>query len=280
MKKLCTVLFCLFVFVSAYGQAPVSYDLPLDLSSNQVVDPVSEAPDVTSATTYSDMTAMIAKLQGQLGEQTDNLSKNKNLLQIYNPFGAQLEKTAYYTDKDKLAVLITAYNTAMKTVKSNLIISQKNIDKINAGIEKINRVINNRMNIEQSQQTFRQWVSFIFAGLLAIIIGCFFFVLFKNNSTQTASILMGESGLQFITLFSLIISIILFGVLNILEGKELAAIISAIAGFILGKYNPTKDNGKQPNPNPDPNPNPAPNPNSNPQNPNPTPNPDTIPPNE
>ena len=87
---------------------------------------------------------------------------------------------------------------------------------------------------------FRQWTSMIYAMLIAIIILSFFFILFKSNSKDLAALLMGESGLQFITLFSLIISIILFGVLNILEGKELAAIISAIAGFILGKYNPDR----------------------------------------
>lgn len=51
---------------------------------------------------------------------------------------------------------------------------------------------------------------------------------------------------EFITLFVLIISIILFGILKILEGRELAAILSGIAGYILGKSRPNKAEKDEP----------------------------------
>jgi hypothetical protein len=38
-----------------------------------------------------------------------------------------------------------------------------------------------------------------------------------------------------VTLFSIIIAIILFGLTGILEGKELSALLGSIAGYILGK---------------------------------------------
>ena len=44
-----------------------------------------------------------------------------------------------------------------------------------------------------------------------------------------------QQGLQFITLFSLVIAIILFGVLKILEAKELSALLGAISGYVLGR---------------------------------------------
>jgi hypothetical protein len=44
-----------------------------------------------------------------------------------------------------------------------------------------------------------------------------------------------ESGTQFVTLFSLLIAIILFGVLKILEGKELAALLGGLSGYVLGR---------------------------------------------
>jgi hypothetical protein len=47
--------------------------------------------------------------------------------------------------------------------------------------------------------------------------------------------LISSSGLQFITVFILIIAIILFGILKVLGGSELAAILSGISGYILGK---------------------------------------------
>ena len=49
------------------------------------------------------------------------------------------------------------------------------------------------------------------------------------------AIFTGESGIQFVTLFSLVIAIILFGVLKILEGKELAALLGGLSGYILGR---------------------------------------------
>lgn len=68
-------------------------------------------------------------------------------------------------------------------------------------------------------------------------------ILYTKGPANASSVLMGEAGLQFITLFSIIIAIVLFGVLNILEGRELSAIISGISGFILGKYNPNRGAG-------------------------------------
>jgi presenilin-like A22 family membrane protease len=44
-----------------------------------------------------------------------------------------------------------------------------------------------------------------------------------------------QSGIQFLTLFSLVIAIILFGITDILEGKELAALLGGLSGYILGR---------------------------------------------
>lgn len=48
-------------------------------------------------------------------------------------------------------------------------------------------------------------------------------------------IFRGQAGIQFITLFSVVIAIILFGILGILEGKELAALLGGLSGYILGR---------------------------------------------
>ena len=49
------------------------------------------------------------------------------------------------------------------------------------------------------------------------------------------AIYSGETGIQFLTLFSVVIAIILFGIINILEGKELAALLGGLSGYILGR---------------------------------------------
>jgi hypothetical protein len=49
--------------------------------------------------------------------------------------------------------------------------------------------------------------------------------------------------LQFITLFSLIIAIILFGLTDVLQGRELAALPGGISGYILGRSARARDTG-------------------------------------
>jgi hypothetical protein len=77
-------------------------------------------------------------------------------------------------------------------------------------------------------------MSFVFAGLVLIVIFGFFAVAFKDENVRK-SIFSSESGIQFITLFSLVIAIILFGIINILEGRELAALLGGLSGYILGR---------------------------------------------
>src|ERR1051326_8876862 len=64
--------------------------------------------------------------------------------------------------------------------------------------------------VSSPDQKFRLWISLTFAGLiLAVIIG-FYYLVNKDEKTRLA-IFAGQEGLQFITLFSLVIAIILFG---------------------------------------------------------------------
>lgn len=84
------------------------------------------------------------------------------------------------------------------------------------------------------EQNFRTNTSWVFAGLIgAVIIG--FFVLAFRDEIMRRAIFSGETGIQFLTLFSVVIAIILFGIINILEGKELAALLGGLSGYILGR---------------------------------------------
>lgn len=239
MKRLIltAVLACL-VLAHAIAQT-ASYSLPYDLSAIRSAPPQAPIAD-PSGKTYSELTGTLAGLQSDLNSQNDALTLYKNLQVKYQNTGYSFANVAFYRNADSLKILKNNYQSAMSLLGANIVTTNKNVAIINADMNRINNVINQRMNNENAQQDFRKWTSFIFAALLAVIIGCFFFVLLRNKSIVTAAALLGENGLQFITLFSIIIAIILFGVLNILEGKELAAIISGIAGFILGKYNPEK----------------------------------------
>ena len=84
------------------------------------------------------------------------------------------------------------------------------------------------------EQKFRTDTSWVFAGLISAVIIGFFVLAFKDEVMRRA-IFSGETGIQFLTLFSVVIAIILFGIINILEGKELAALLGGLSGYILGR---------------------------------------------
>jgi len=90
------------------------------------------------------------------------------------------------------------------------------------------------------QNTFKLTLSAIYAVIVfALIIG--FYVLAYKDKQMRNTIFSQQSGIQFITLFSLVIAIILFGILGILQDKELAALLGGLSGYILGRV--TTDRG-------------------------------------
>jgi hypothetical protein len=97
--------------------------------------------------------------------------------------------------------------------------------------------------IDTPEQGFKKTMSIIFAILIGlVIIG--FFILSWLDETVRRSIFKSETGIQFLTLFSIVIAIILFGITSILQDKELAALLGGLSGYILGR------NGKSSAPSP------------------------------
>ena len=75
----------------------------------------------------------------------------------------------------------------------------------------------------------------IFAGLIGLVIVGFFVLSFKDKLIRRA-IFSGQTGIQFLTLFSIVIAIILFGITSILADKELSALLGGLSGYILGRH--------------------------------------------
>lgn len=84
------------------------------------------------------------------------------------------------------------------------------------------------------EQQYKRDLSIGFTILIGLVILLFFFVVMRDNEVRR-KIFSGQVGIQFLTLFSLVIAIILFGMTGVLEGKELAALLGGISGYILGK---------------------------------------------
>ncbi|MCB0713544.1 MAG: hypothetical protein KDD67_14550 [Ignavibacteriae bacterium] len=163
--------------------------------------------------------------------------------------------------KNDTTILTTTLNSKIATAIENydklIDNSQRiriSITNIETDINRAKSTLDKNLSIELSQQGFKKSLSLVFAGLIGLLITLFFYVIFKSNDKETRDNLLSNNGLQFVTLFVLIIAIILFGILSILEGKELAAIISGIAGYILGKgaadFNKSQGQNRLPTPDP------------------------------
>jgi hypothetical protein len=103
----------------------------------------------------------------------------------------------------------------------------------------VNAELTRRATVELPKQDFKLKMSAVFAGLVGLVI-VGFFVMAGLDEKVRREIFAGQAGIQFVTLFSLVIAIILFGIIDILEGKELAALLGGLSGYILGRATPTK----------------------------------------
>ena len=88
--------------------------------------------------------------------------------------------------------------------------------------------------VQSPDQQFRTYMSISFAILIGLVI-LGFFILAGFDEIMRRAIFSGETGIQFLTLFSLVIAIILFGITSILQDKELSALLGGLSGYILGR---------------------------------------------
>ena len=99
-------------------------------------------------------------------------------------------------------------------------------------------LVDDKINVllipQTAQNEFKLYITVAFSILVGFVIMGFFVVSYKDAEVRK-SIFSSQSGIQFLTLFSLVIAIILFGITNILEGKELSALLGGLSGYILGR---------------------------------------------
>lgn len=115
------------------------------------------------------------------------------------------------------------------------VLLEKSRDNLNKDRDAAEKAIQSIYTVEKGDQEYKTTISLYYAIIIFALILISFFFLFRKSSSDIGNDFLNGNGLQFIALFAIIISTILFGILGILEGKELAAILSGIAGFILGK---------------------------------------------
>lgn len=145
-----------------------------------------------------------------------------------------------------------------KKAKNEAQITEDKVNKHRShvyALQEIQYLVEDAINIllipTTQKNNFKREIAKVFSYLVGLVIIGFFIVALMDQRVRR-SIFSSQSGIQFLTLFSLVIAIILFGITEILEDKELAALLGGISGYILGrvsdsnKEDPTESNPKPP----------------------------------
>ena len=91
--------------------------------------------------------------------------------------------------------------------------------------------------------TYLYWTAKISARILAA--KAFSSAAHQVKEAIAETIFSGEKGIKFVTLFLIVIAIILFGIMGILEGKELSALLGGLSGYILGRASSENEVSKE-----------------------------------
>lgn len=98
----------------------------------------------------------------------------------------------------------------------------------------IDDMVNQLFIASDATNSFKLRMSIAFSALVGVVIVGFFSIAWSNEDIKK-TIFANEAGIQFITVFSIVIAVILFGIIGVLESKELSALLGGLSGYILGK---------------------------------------------
>jgi hypothetical protein len=156
------------------------------------------------------------------------------------------------TAQDKLAQLQKRIDDARSYAATGLSLDEvgKSLEKLQEELKirrrdkaRVETDMSKKIDLEKPKQEFKTTISGYFTILIGfVILG--FFVIAGRDPKVRQEIFSGQAGIQFITLFSLVIAIILFGVTEVLEGKELAALLGGLSGYILGRSTAARTSGQ------------------------------------
>lgn len=157
------------------------------------------------------------------------LEQQNKLLAIHKE---QLAAAEFRQDEATRSV----HNSGNELDKIETEIQQKKEEASSLAAErfKVETQISELLNRDGLKNDFRVQISIAFTVLVGIVILGFYWLAIRKDEIAK-NIFVGDKGIQFITLFLIVIAIILFGIMGTLEGRELSALLGALAGYILGK---------------------------------------------
>lgn len=251
-----TILFsCLAVFAqSAQPTAPVSSDTKnSDISSEKDFRPlfeereklIDELRDLDQA--VDDLQTKLRTLRPVDALEQD-LKRSQGVLEKLKQRASTPPTEAQQKDIDTQERYIDQIKDNLQTASESkpvLAANKSEQQKKRDRLFKIEQRIAQLFDATRDVNQFRLYATISFGVLVFIVVGGFYLIAwYKQGVAQT--IFAGELGMQFVTLFLIVIAIILFGIMGTLEGKELSALLGGLSGYILGRAG-TKLTEHQPN---------------------------------
>lgn len=175
----------------------------------------------------------VAKMELQLAFLQQRLQSAKDAKKQGEAREAERVKLVEQQKADR-AALFAERNRQSKVIDATISkgdIAARNLDD---ALNRLDDLTGSLLQADADSAAYTDRATIVFAVLVGGVIIGFFVVAFTSEAVKTA-IFAGDSGIQFVTMFSLVIAIILFGVLKILEGRELAALLGGLSGYILGR---------------------------------------------
>jgi hypothetical protein len=137
-------------------------------------------------------------------------------------------------DKIRLYEPLIDHSKTLDQLLAATVEARKKLSATMAALRLKQNDLDRRTNVDQIAQQFKATISLYSAVLVGLVILGFFVVALRDENVRQ-TVFRGESGIQFLALFSVIIAIILFGITGVLEGKELAGLLGGLSGYILGR---------------------------------------------
>lgn len=138
------------------------------------------------------------------------------------------------TDTNDAIAKINARTQQKGALEQRVQAASEDLDKGKNALRKSDDEIGFALAFRDAQNQYRMIISLTFAAIVMLLVASFFNVV-RDNNTVMESIFSGDAGIQFITLFSIVVAVILFGILEILGANELSALLGGLSGYILGK---------------------------------------------
>jgi hypothetical protein len=187
----------------------------------------------------------IAKVKGatasQRTEAEEQIEDNKQSARLKKSDIDELQERQSRLDENSSAIdEIIGTEKLIADDKRNQLLLQKQAIDAETLLDHLDERAQSSLSNDNALNIFTMISTIAFATLVGAIIFYFFRIANSSNTVKNA-IFAGESGIQFVTLFSVVIAIILFGVLRILEGKELSALLGGLSGYILGRGSNRRD---------------------------------------